>query len=384
MIQSIHDRLVDSRASSRGQLPRRSRPAVLRKYENALAVHEIEPLEDHRWVDFLQRHPRSSLFHTVPWLEALRHTYGYEPIAYTTSSGTDLQNALLFCRVNSWLTGHRLVSVPFSDHCDPLVDDGPDLKDLTLAIQHQLFREKLRYIEIRPLHAALKEASSLFQPTRAYCFHQLDLRPDLDTLYSNCHKSTRRNIRRAEREGLIYEHGCSKSLLDAFFSLYVLTRRRHQAPPQPKAWFVNLIDGFGESLKIRVASRNGQALAAVLTLRYRDTLTYKYGGSDPHFNNLGGTHFLIWQMIQEAKKDGLRVLDLGRSEYRNQGLVTFKDRLGGAPSTLTYSRFTSPAYSRAHHETGGNRWGHVARAVVSNLPDRMFCAVGSLVYKHIG
>ena len=31
-----------------------------------------------------------------------------------------LENGFLFCRVESWLTGRRLVSLPFSDHCEPL------------------------------------------------------------------------------------------------------------------------------------------------------------------------------------------------------------------------------------------------------------------------
>jgi hypothetical protein len=29
---------------------------------------------------------------------------------------------LVFCRVRSWLTGRRSISLPFSDHCEPLVE----------------------------------------------------------------------------------------------------------------------------------------------------------------------------------------------------------------------------------------------------------------------
>src|SRR5689334_19011211 len=94
-------------------------------------VNEIRPLEDPRWTKFVDEHPRSSAFHTAGWLEALRRTYDYEPIALTTSPpDADLQNAVVFCRVNSWLTGRRLVSLPFSDHCNPLVRDQADLDSL--------------------------------------------------------------------------------------------------------------------------------------------------------------------------------------------------------------------------------------------------------------
>ena len=89
------------------------------------AVHRFEPLNDARWDEFLGRHSRASLFHSTPWLKALNQTYDYPVVGYTTCEpGEELKNALVFCRVESWLTGRRLVSLPFSDHCEPLVDRG--------------------------------------------------------------------------------------------------------------------------------------------------------------------------------------------------------------------------------------------------------------------
>jgi len=76
----------------------------------------------------------------------------------------------------------------------------------------------------------------------------------------------------------------------------------------------NLIDCFGEALKIRIALRWGMPIAAILTLRYTDTLVYKYGCSDARFHPLSGMQLLFWRSIQEAKRDWLRTFDLGRSE----------------------------------------------------------------------
>jgi hypothetical protein len=77
----------------------------------------IDPLNDIRWTRFVETHPRASLFHSVPWLQALQRTYRYEPLVYTRCpQGQDLTDGIAFCRVESWLTGRRLVSLPFSDH----------------------------------------------------------------------------------------------------------------------------------------------------------------------------------------------------------------------------------------------------------------------------
>ena len=98
-------------------------------------VHRLNPLEDGRWDRFVQKHPRSSVFHTSAWLEALRRSYGYHPVVIATSApGQELEDGMVFCRVDSWLTGRRLVSLPFSDHCEPLVDDPATLQAMLASL----------------------------------------------------------------------------------------------------------------------------------------------------------------------------------------------------------------------------------------------------------
>src|ERR1700683_2878907 len=127
-------------------------PEATRSICEPKIVHCIEPLKDSRWDRFLQQHPRASMFHATPWLLALSQTYGYEPIAYTTSpAGQDLNNGIVFCRVESWLTGRRLVSLPFSDHCEPLVDATEEQNVLTAALMRIVEDERWSYLELRPL-----------------------------------------------------------------------------------------------------------------------------------------------------------------------------------------------------------------------------------------
>src|SRR5215472_17039235 len=105
-----------------------------------MAIHAIDPLRDLRWAEFVERHPRASVFHTPGWLKALRRTYGYEPVVYTTSSPkADLNDGLVLCRIRSRITGHRLVSLPFSDHCEPLTDCPEDLWTLLNFLESTRF-----------------------------------------------------------------------------------------------------------------------------------------------------------------------------------------------------------------------------------------------------
>jgi hypothetical protein len=350
------------------------------------ALYQVSPLSDARWPEFLANHPRASIFHSRPWLEALRRTYGYEPVGYTTTPpGKDLENAAVFCRVESRLTGRRLVSLPFSDHCDFLVKDRDDLPSFLEGLEHKIREERWRYVEIRPLQE-FTPSSSFAHRSASYSFHQIDLTPNLETLLANCHKSsTQRKIQRAQREGLAYEEGISKFHLNAFYKLLVTTRRRHRLPPQPKNWFSNLISCFGDDLKIRLAIRHGRPVAGMLTIRYKDTLIYKNGGSDPRFHNLGAMHLLYWESIRNAKETGLRTFDLGRTDANQTGLINFKSRWGAQQSAVTYWRCASDKGSKHIFDQSGDGWKmQLVKRAFSLAPTSLLPKVGKLLYKHAG
>ena len=350
-------------------------------------VYKIAPLRDPRWENVLGREPCASIFHTAAWLEALRRTYGYEPVVYTTSPpDSELRNGIVFCQIESWLTGRRLVSLPFSDHCEPLVDDPEDLRIILGALGEGSERPRAwDYIEIRPLRHHQIE-TSFHESTCDYALHRLDLSPSLSQLFGNLHKdSTQRKIRRAEREGLRYESGRSESLLSSFYQLLILTRRRRGVPPQPLQWFRNLIDCLGEALHIRVAFQGSRPIAAILTLRYKETLLYKYGCSDARFHNLGGMQLSLWRSIEEAKSAGLRTFDFGRSDCDNAGLIRFKERWGALRSSLIYSRYTTSAESRDNYKPREAHWKlRFAKRLLSHVPGSVLSMAGDVLYKHIG
>src|SRR5690242_2164429 len=346
-----------------------------------MTVYKLNPLEDSRWAEFSRAHPNSSVFHATHWLAALHRTYGYAPVVYTTSPpATALTNGIVFCRINSWLTGRRLVSLPFADHCEPLVENSCEADEILGSLQSTLEEDSLKYVEIRPRNSAPRAELQMDQGD-SYCLHVLDLRPGLPDLFRGFQKdSTQRKIRRAQREGLRYEMGRSPALLNEFYRLCCLTRRRHNVPPQPLPWFRNLISSFGDRIAIHAAFKGQNAIASIVTLRYGPTLVYKYGCSDAHFHNLGGMPLLFWKAIEYAKEHGLQEFDLGRSDLDNQGLIAFKRHLGAVQSTLIYRR----RYAARHRAVAAARGRALAQRVIGHLPDVLLTAAGRLLYKHVG
>src|SRR5439155_12205799 len=130
---------------------------------------------------------------------------------------------VLFCEITSWLTGNRLVSLPFSDHCEPLVENPEELRLLLAHVSQQRKKRNWRYIEIRPITPEYSNAAD--GPYRKFVFHRLDLRPTPEELFRRLHvDSIRRKIQKAEKSGLTIRAGHSDELLADFFRLHVLTR----------------------------------------------------------------------------------------------------------------------------------------------------------------
>ncbi len=346
-----------------------------------MAIYQVDPIHDSRWPELLERSSCSSVFHSRSWLSALRRSYGYEAVVVTTCPPRrELTNGVVLCRINSWVTGKRMVSLPFSDHCEPIVSDPGDAAEIFAFLQNEVKSQHLNFLEIRP-SSQISETNAGFRQAESFCLHKVDLRAGPDELFRRLHKdSIRRKIQRAEREGLLYEKGTDHALLEKFYGLFVMTRRRHGLPPSPMHWFKHLLHYFGARAQVRVASKDGQPVAGIFTLSDERSITYKYGGSDQNFNNLGGTPFLFWRLMLEAQEAGLGELDLGRSDLNNEGLITFKERLGGVRSPLVYLRLSKRVSIPPRQD-----WKrHIAHRMLTYASDPVRITVGNLFYRHFG
>ena len=189
-------------------------------------------------------------------------------------------------------------------------------------------------------------------------------------------------IRRADRERVVVDQGRSETILQEFYKLMLLTRRRHKLPPQPLAWFRNVIECCGSRVTIYVARVDNRPIASIFMLRHKRSLVYKYGGSDESFHNMGAIPRLFWEAIQDGKSEQLLELDLGRSDQDNEGLTRFKGHLGAARSPLQYWR-SSGACARGRDRSEGLAF-RTAQHFLTRLPDRLFRLAGELFYKHAG
>jgi CelD/BcsL family acetyltransferase involved in cellulose biosynthesis len=260
-----------------------------------------------------------------------------------------------------------------------LNEDG-DLQKFMSWLWEECRGQRLQYVELRPL-SEIREAGLGLLPGLSYWYHELNLGQSPGMIFRRMHKnSIQRKIHRAERESLSYESGTSEQLVDEFYGLLLMTRRRHKLFPQPRAWFRNLVQCMGDGIQIRLARKDGTPIAAILTLQHRSSVIFKYGCSDARFHNLGGMPFLFWRLVEESVASGTERVDFGRSDLDNVGLIAFKDRLGTTRKLLKYYRYTSKSNGKAAAGWRSRGLGRLIRV----LPDIVLSAAGRAIYKHMG
>jgi CelD/BcsL family acetyltransferase involved in cellulose biosynthesis len=341
----------------------------------------IDPLTDTRWNDLVAFHPKASVFHQPGWLMALAKTYGYRTLAVTsTPPGEQLRDGVVFCEVRSRITGNRLVSLPFTDHAEPLIGESGDGPEIAQWIHTEFQKRNWRYIEIRP-HSEEMRPSWAAVESQSFWLHSLDLTPSTDEIFCTFHRSCiQRRILHAGKQRLLYERGCSEGLLDEFYKLLMITRRRFRLLPQPRDWFKNVLDCNRPNAEIRVARKDGRPIAAILTLRHRGTVVYKFGCSDHAYHHVAAMPFLFWRLVEESKSEKCQAIDFGRTDTDNLGLVKFKDRFGTVRQRLNYFR-----YAEQEREKVVLRSTHSStRVLFAALPDALSSRAGGLVYRHIG
>ena len=112
-------------------------------------IQIVDPTLYPGWDDLILRHPESTFFHTSAWARVLAESYGYTPLYFTVFENGGISGLIPVMEVKSALTGTRGVSLPFTDFCDPIVNDNTSFKGLFDRVVDFGRRQNWRYIELR-------------------------------------------------------------------------------------------------------------------------------------------------------------------------------------------------------------------------------------------
>ena len=148
----------------------------------------------------------------------------------------------------------------------------------------------------------------------------------------------RRNIKKAEKAGVVVEQGGYDDLSD-FHALYVETAHRDRFTPRALHYFQRMWEAMRaedpDRIRLYLARRDGALLAATTWVRVGGHVWYSYGASSTAGREHRPSNAVQWRMIADAAEAGATVYDLrGISDTLDPGdhlfgLIQFKLGTGG-------------------------------------------------------
>lgn len=335
-------------------------------------------LDHPAWVRFQSKAANADIFHLPAWTNLLAECYGFKPYALGVIAGAGQKETIVvgipFLEVNSLLTGKRIIALPFSDFCQPLGDATPAL------VQALQSWRKARRSQQLVIHWPLPAGDGVYQE-EPFARHITALYPEPEKVFNNFKPKVKRFIHQAQEAGIVIRIGTTRDDLFTFYRLHLQTRKRQGTPIQPLRFFklLNKMIFSQEMGFIMTAYKDHHPIAAAVFLHFNNTMTYKYGASDPAFWGLRPNHLLFWDAIQWGCKHGYQIFDWGRTDLDNRGLRDFKLGWGSEEQILHYSVLADkPPFDNL---TGGTKQLVLAK-VIQNSPAWVCRLIGELFYKY--
>ncbi len=342
-----------------------------------LSFRQANPLIAGDWDEVISQQPGASIFHQAAWAKTLARTYGFTPIYLTGFCDQKPVAALPLVEVDSWLTGKRGVSLPFTDECEPL--------SMPEAFLSPIVQEALRLGRERGWkHLELRGGKNPFNnaaPSITFHGHKLKLSATTGALFDRFESSVRRALRKSEKNAVRVEFAQTLEATTEYYALHCQTRKQHGLPPQPFNFFRRLQEHvLAQNLGVVVTARlRDQPVASAIFFHHGRKAIYKFGASlkaalDARANNL-----VMWEAIQWLAARGVEELSFGRTSLHNEGLRRYKLGWGTEEYPINYYRYDLHKEALVPEADATAGW---QTRLFRALPVSMAKCAGKVLYKH--
>jgi FemAB-related protein (PEP-CTERM system-associated) len=244
---------------------------------NVIKVRPYEEDAREDWDRFVLHHPEGTLFHLTAWKRAIERGFGFEPRYLIAESAGTIRGVLPLFLSSNWIQGPTLISTPFAVYGGICATDLGARLALQEAACQMARKEQVNYLELRdPEHVA----GDGFETKKLYVTFQQQLPSDPEQLMRGFPKDTRYMIRKGQKGGLRTVKDAAE--LNTFYEIYAASVRNLGTPVFAKRFFKILIEEFGSAVEILSIWNGAEAIAAVFSFRFRDTILPYYGGEQFH------------------------------------------------------------------------------------------------------
>ena len=280
------------------------------------------------WDAYVRAHPDATLYHQWAWRETFERAFGHRSLYLMARRDGQVAGVLPLVLLASRLFGRFMVSLPFVNYGGVLADD-PEVEAAlleaasahaaALGASHIELRHRTRRFDALPAKQHKVAMLMRLEASEAAAWAALD-------------RKVRNQVRKAERSELTAGHGGAELLPD-FYDVFARNMRDLGTPVYGRAFFEEVLAGFADAARVFVVRHGTRPVAAAVSLTHGDTIEVPWAGSLTEYRPRCPNNLLYWSVITCAVRDGLRVLDFGRSTP-GEGTYHFKRQWGAVAEPL--------------------------------------------------
>ena len=341
----------------------------------------IDVTEDTKWDVLMSNRSGYTIFHSSLWASVIKATYAFTP-KYILCDNDDRDEiwGWPFFLINEKLKGRRLVCLPFTDSCSPILPCSGIIKNASA-----LFNLLTRSLGAKSIELRSNLGLPGFIVHNYYKNYILKLNRNEEVIWKLLKpKSVRYLINKAARNGIKVSFENDKKAMMFFIKLNKITRTRHGVLPQPSKFFYNVWENVidkGHGF-ILLAYLGKKIIASSIVLYDHKSMYHKYNASCNQFANYGANHIIIWRAIQWALKHNLAQFDFGRTSPENTGLNLFKKHWGTVEEDLNYYYWPGRASITSVRESDLRY--RIASSIIMQLPLPVSSRLGDVFYRYFG
>lgn len=212
------------------------------------------------------------------------------------------------------------------------------------AIRQYCRKQRVARVSVRSFEGQERFVPPLGTPRVAErTEYEVDLEPPPEILLRTFSENHRRNIKKADKQGLVARVETAPAAAEEHAQLFCESMQRRTArgetvPAGDAAHVRRLLQaGCGRLFR---AEQDGRPVASLCILTSAERAYYHSGGSAPEGMKLGASHRAMWHAMQQCREEGIRWFRLGGVSARDSpGLAAFKEGFAPRAIPLAHSTF---------------------------------------------
>ena len=135
-----------------------------------------------------------------------------------------------------------------------------------------------------------------------------------EVVWDNIHSKNRNMIRKAEKNGIIIEHGKGMDLFDRFIEIYNATMDKDHAEAYyyfKRPFYESIHNDLQDNYELFYAKLEDKIIAMSIMIFANGRLNYHLSGSDIEYRNLAPSNLLLYKTALWGCEHGFRTFHLG-------------------------------------------------------------------------